>query len=682
LSASQRRDLFLATFAILALELAIIRWMSQQVRLFAYLNNVLLIAAFLGMGLGVGKRRPALLHWALPLLAVLCAVLGFSDRLGLTHLALPDQAIAMWGLATAPFLRSIAIVTALFLLVTAVFVCAGSIVGEIFAKSESLSAYAADLAGSLAGVVAMTIMSALQTPPPLWFAIGGLPLAWLSRRAIGWISLVATVALTWYSVGDAVFSPYYRIDLDRATRITGQPVRLSVNRDFHQYINDFSTDRINALTGETRENLRVAELVYRLPFLLSPRKGQALIVGAGTGNDAAAALRGGFQRVVAVEIDPRIVSIGRALHPEKPYDDSRVEVVVEDARAYFEQHRDERFDAIAFGLLDSHAVFSSMASLRLDNYVYTADSVRRAWGQLATPGVLSISFAAEDTEWISDRLFAIVRDATGVEPLVVRHGMQGGRFYIATKGMNLADVQRRYGITAVAPTALAETIRVPTDDWPFLYLKPGSVPYGYLTVLLMILLVALGGARWAFGATVFHRGRFDPVMFLMGAAFLLIETRGVTALSLLFGSTWIVNAAVFGGVLVIALGANALVRRWRFTDVRIAYAFLFAALTISYVIAPQALLELPMAVRGIVGSLVNALPIGFAGLAFSTLLRLSPQPEAALGSNLLGAVLGGCLEYVSMVVGLRALTLLALALYLGALFIIEQRRRANTAALA
>ena len=82
----------LATFGILALELALIRWTAGQVRAFAYFNNLVLIAAFLGMGLGValGRRRRGLMHWTLPTLAPLAAVLGLAEPLGLIHLAFPD----------------------------------------------------------------------------------------------------------------------------------------------------------------------------------------------------------------------------------------------------------------------------------------------------------------------------------------------------------------------------------------------------------------------------------------------------------------------------------------------------------------------------------------------------------------------------------------------------------------
>src|SRR5437763_148077 len=88
----------LATFGILALELALIRWTSSQVRVFAYFNNVVLICAFLGMGLGValGKKLPGLVYFALPALVVLAIPLTFSEQLNLVHLKFPDSSIALW----------------------------------------------------------------------------------------------------------------------------------------------------------------------------------------------------------------------------------------------------------------------------------------------------------------------------------------------------------------------------------------------------------------------------------------------------------------------------------------------------------------------------------------------------------------------------------------------------------
>jgi len=677
---NRRRDLFLATFAILALELALIRWMSQQVRLFGYLSNVLLISSFLGMGLGVGvgRRRPSLFQWTLPALAVLCAVLAFAGKLGIVHLSMPDDAIAMWGLLRAPsFFRSLAIVSLLFGAVTFVFVCAGTRVGAIFAESDSLDAYSADLAGSLAGVVAMAVLSLFETTPPVWFAVGAIPIAFLARQWKSWISLAAVVALTWLSVAGARFSPYYRIDIDRALPVIGNPVRISVNRDFHQYLLDLSDRRLAdpALAPDVGARLALIKRMYGLPFALSPKKDRALVIGAGTGNDVAAGLRAGFREVVAVEIDPRIQKIGRASHPERPYDNARVTPVNNDGRAYLEQHPTDRFNVIAFGLVDAHAMFSAMSTLRLDNYLYTTDSIRSAWEHLDSPGVLSVNFAAGRVPWISDRFVAIIREATGVEPVMVDHGLQQGRFYLVGKGVDLRAVFARHGVSTVPPGPQSDTIRVATDDWPFLYLKPGVVPYGYLSVLLLILITAVVGVRFAFGAGVLHHTRFDPVLFLMGAAFLLLETRGVTSLSLLFGSTWVVNSVVFAGILALAWIGNAFVRRVRTIDAQWPFVLLFLALALNYLAGPELLLQLPLVARGLAGGVVVGLPVGLAGIVFSTLLGRSGHPDAALGSNLLGAVVGGCVEYLSIVTGLRALVLLALALYLGAFLLLLRRRK-------
>jgi hypothetical protein len=268
---------------------------------------------------------------------------------------------------------------------------------------------------------------------------------------------------------------------------------------------------------------------------------------------------------------------------------------------------------------------------------------------------------------------AIVFEATGVQPIVVEHGLQQGRFYFVGKSVDLPARLARLGVRPIAPGPQAETIRVATDDWPFLYLKPGVVPYGYLAVLTLILTTAFVGVRIAFGAGVLHRRRFDPVLFLMGAAFLLLETRGVTSMSLLFGSTWIVNSAVFAGILALAWLGNALVRRLRITNVYWPFALLFGALLLNYFAGPELMLRLPLIARWLVAGVVVGLPVGLAGIAFSTLLARSEHPDASLGSNLLGAVVGGCIEYLSIITGLRALVLLALLFYLSALLLMRKR---------
>jgi spermidine synthase len=668
--------LAVGTFAILALELAVIRWMAQQVRIFAYLSNVLLMASFLGMGLGVaaGRRFPKLIHLALPSLALLAAILAYAPELHLVRIAFPDPTLSMWGGETLRsgerFLVNLTKISGLFLLVVWIFVCAGSAIGPLFASLQPLRAYTADLLGSLAGVLALTIAAALGTRPPVWLAIACLPLLVLSPRVLSALSAIAVVALGYRSIQGAVFSPYNRLDLTRAN--IDRALSLVANRDAHQNLYDLTTPHIAdpRQPPANRTALAAIRYLYDLPFRVPAQKRRALVVGAGTGNDVAAALRIGYGEVVSVDIDPVIIEIGRRLHPEHPYADRRVVPVVNDARAYFEQHRGETFDAVVFGLLDSHAMFSSMASLRLDNYVYTVEGIRAAWTHVAPGGALSVSFSTYPAPWITDRVYAIVAEATGQTPRVFAFPLMASKTFIVTKGPSLLPPYRT--LFEVRQETDLDATRVSTDDWPYLYLRPHTFPRGYLTMLVIILFIAAAGARFAFGTGVYGRG-FDPILFTMGAAFLLIETRGVTDLSLLFGSTWIVNAAVFAGVLIMALLANLAVERFRPRDLTPFFAALFAALLLSYLVRPALLLELPIVWRGIAGGLLNALPVGFAGVAFSKLLARSPDPTASLGSNLLGAMVGGCVEYLSMVTGLRFLTAVAVALY-GIAFVVAARR--------
>jgi hypothetical protein len=689
----QRAELFFATFGILALELAIIRWMSQQIRVFAYLNNVILIGAFLGMGLGValGRRRPGLVHATLPVLLVLAALLAFSSRIGLLHLGFPDTSVAMWGIyPAAHFGLALLQIMGLFALVVAVFVCAGAPVGAIFARIDSLEAYAADLAGSAAGVLAMTLLSAARTPPWIWFILGGIPFILLSRKWWSVLSLAMVVVLAWNSGRDALFSPYYRIDIFRNNRVAGGPMQLSVNRDFHQYMLDLSPARIAdpALDQGTRRRLAHADRAYRLPFEITQRRDRALVLGAGTGNDVAAALKSGFRRVVAVDIDPVIIATGRRLHPEKPYSDPRVHAVVNDARAYLEQNRDEPFDVVCFGLLDSHAMFSAMATLRLDNYVYTVEGLRQAWERVRPGGgVLSVSFSVGEREWLSDRLRRVIFEATGQVPTVIFHGVQGGRSFIVSKNAAVAiPTQPSPGAGAFFPIqqlpARDTDIRSSTDDWPFLYLKPDTVPWGYLSVLLGVSVFSLLATRAVFGGAGGGSSLVSLAMFFMGAAFLLVETRGVTTLSLLFGSTWLVNSAVFFGILITVWLANEFVKRRPPRRLEPYFLFLGLALLLNYAVPLASLLQMPLLARWILGGVLNALPVGAAGVVFSSLLRRADAPDRALGANLLGAVFGGCLEYVSIVTGLRALTLLALVLYLVALLFLIRNTGQTRAAVA
>jgi len=659
----ERLQIAVGTFGILALELGLIRWFSGQIRVFAYLTNVVLISAFLGMGLGllIGRRRPGLRHLTLPLLALLCVPLAYADRLHLVQMTFPDPSIHLWGAEGVPMsllltARAYACVLALVAGIVAVFTCAASPVGYLLTRNAGLRAYSADLLGSLAGTLAATAIMAFQAGPAVWLLVGAVPFLWLSRTVLSVVALAAVVLLGRASAGFAVYSPYNRIDVAQ----TELGLTLFVNRDYHQYMFDLS----DATGSEVRRRVRT---IYELPFVLGEPRGRALIIGAGTGNDVQAALRNGYASVGSVEIDPRIVELGRRLHPERPYDDPRVWVVLDDGRAFFEQYRGEPFDVIDYGLVDSHAMFTALSTLRLDNYLYTEEGLRAAWRHLKPDGVLAINFSVLGGPWLRDRIYRTLALATQTRPVLVEHDVHRGALFVAAREPARLNWARASPFpVSFAPPPSARFALTTSDDWPFLYLRPGVVPWGYLLVLgsiavgaTVLVIVAQGPAA--------RRDKFDWTLFLMGAAFLLIETRGVTSLSLLFGSTWVVNSAVFTGVLLMALLANALVARFRPSSTLVPFVLLLLSVLFVWSVDITALNRLPLLARGLLGGTMNALPVAFAGVVVSTLLARSASMASALGANVLGSVMGGCLEYLSMYAGLRALALLALALYLGAL---------------
>src|SRR5262249_57177043 len=138
----------------------------------------------------------------------------------------------------------------------------------------------------------------------------------------------------------------------------------------------------------------------------------------------AGAVRHGAPDVVAVEIDPAILDLGRRFHPEHPYDSPAVRLVNDDARSYFATST-ERFDVISFGLLDSHTT-TAMTNARLDHYVYTLESLRQAKSLLAHGGVLVLSFEAKKP-WIADRMAGALTQVFGTEPLSFRIPLTGYR---------------------------------------------------------------------------------------------------------------------------------------------------------------------------------------------------------------------------------------------------------------
>jgi hypothetical protein len=72
---------------------------------------------------------------------------------------------------------------------------------------------------------------------------------------------------------------------------------------------------------------------------------------------------------------------------------------------------------------------------------------------------------------------------------------------------------------------------------------------------------------------------------------------------------------------------------------------------------------------------ILSLPIVFSSILFSLLIQEHPQIDLALGSNLLGCMVGGCLEYTAMIFGYKILTLVLPGIYLIAILVVAQSNR-------
>ncbi len=200
-----------------------------------------------------------------------------------------------------------------------------------------------------------------------------------------------------------------------------------------------------------------------------------------------------------------------------------------------------------------------------------------------------------------------------------------------------------------------------TDDRPFPYLRTPGIPGFYLATIAFIVLASLLAVRATSGP--FRRMRPYADLFFMGAAFLLLETKHVVQFALLFGTTWFVNALVFAGVLVSVLAAIELARRYTPKRPELLYVALFAALGVAWVVPSRVLLSLDAAPRFLVAIALAFAPIFLANLIFAERFRDVSHATEAFGANLLGAMLGGVLEYLALLVGYRSLLIVAAVLY-------------------
>jgi hypothetical protein len=657
---SLRLRLVALSFLMLFLELAMIRWTASNNVHLAYLTNFVLMASFLGIGIGFlrAKSDRDLFPWAPPALALLVAfllVFPVSFSTSANHLE------GGFGWAALPRWVSL---TGIFILTVAVMACVGNGVARAFIKFDALEAYRLDILGSIGGIVVFSALAFLQMPPIVWAVIVSLLFVALLRvrwQLLGLVVVLALLTIESLSPNDH-WSPYYKVTADffPTTSVAGV--------DTHDVL-EISANNIPHQTAYPVSTLHQIQPFYFLPYqhLGDRGPGNVLIVGAGNGNDVAVALAQGAEHIDAVEIDPVIQALGRDHHPDHPYQDPRVTAHINDGRAFIQQN-DQHYDLILFALPDSLTLLAGQGSLRLENYLFTTESMQTVKEHLNPGGTFAMYNYYEP--FLVDRYASTLEHTYGTAPCVeVGDALAARHQAVLTAG----DGATR---NCASPWS-GEHIQLPTDDYPFPYLKTRTIPTFYLQTLALMLVASLLLVRVA-GARL--RGMTEYTdLALMGGAFLLLETKNVVQFALLFGTTWFVNSLVFAGVLLSVYAAIEAARHIELPQPRRLYPVLLLLLAVAWAVPQDSLLSLSPVPRFAAAVALAFAPIFVANLVFAQRFRQVGSATTAFAANLLGAIVGGMVEYLALVTGYRFLLVVVGLLYALA-FIATPRTSAVAAA--
>ena len=704
-STRRAADLFLVSFLILFMELACIRWFGSMVVYLTFFTNIALLAAFLGISVGclAASRRQNFVETVLPTLllgmTLACVVLYVYTMFSTIMIDVGGQGSPQQiffgteyrGRDISHFVVPLEAVAGLFFtLIALAFVGLGQVMGRAFATIPNrIAAYTVNIAGSLAGIAAFALVSYLRAPPVVWFAVIVVLCLyfvprWTPVQIGSQIVMFVLLALAANAVpiAQAIWSPYYKITYYPAKRL------INTNNIGHQEMID--VDRAGS--------------AYGLPHRLNRDAGGApfanvLIIGAGSGNDVAAALRYGVSHIDAVEIDPAINELGRRYHPNQPYSDPRVTVHIDDGRS-FVRRTGRKYDLVVYALVDSLVLHSGFSNIRLESFLFTQEAfadVRR----VLKPGGMFVAYNYYRQGWLVGRLQAMMAGTFGRPPLVMtlphkaeihpEQPLLPFTMVIGGEGDGIARLERRFaggeafwlsqqperGETVnrfaaqapasgnwdrIAPAAIQAQAHdeQATDNWPFFYLRQRLVPAinirGAIVVAVLSLAILLVFAPD-------RRLRPNWHMFFMGAGFMLLETKGVVHLALLFGSTWLVNSIVFFAILVMILCANLWVLVARPARLWPYYLLLAGSLVVAIFVPMNTFLGLPGVARIVASCAVVFAPVFFAGVVFGTAFRDAASPDIALGSNIAGAILGGISENLSLLIGFNNLLVLALVFY-------------------
>lgn len=715
---TQNRQLILVSFISLFLELLVIRLISTEIRIFAYLSNLVLLAAFMGLGSGmIIKRKVSITLCAVStFLAVVAASANYIVRWpnldfrffsGVTELLSPLSESYIW-LQTSTFSKTgivvgLILLFLLFINIVLIFIPLGQIIGNLLKNHKKpITAYSVNIIASLTGLWAFQVFSLIRFTPYFGIVLALFFLIFTTKDRFERFFILAVVVATIATVvpkekleSFTYWSPYQKLTLSAAEKDpsernpqpegwylevnnVGYMALLNISKDYQR----IAKEKLQELYSDQSPIDTQFSDSYSLPFKFKPLPKDVLIIGAGAGNDAAAAVREGqtllgpkgekpegyeqkIPKIDAVEIDPTIVEIGEKYHHEKPYRETNVNVIVDDGRSVMEK-TNKKYDLVIMGLADSHTLSSSLTNLRLDHYLYTKESLERIYEILKDDGVLFLTFEVT-RPWIGDRLNRGLVDVFGQQPEIFEvrsggvYGWGGYAFVTAKNPQNLKNIISNNPALGDFIEKNRKTFNTDTkpltDNWPYLYLDKPRLP-----ILHIIIASVFAAALFLLRKKLLGTSTLNWPMFLWGAAFLLFEFQNISKTSLLFGITWTTNLFTISAILILLLLSNLTVAK-KLISPKVAFVFLIASLIVQLVVPIHIFSSFNYLSKITAASFFLNLPVYFGGIIFTSLFVKAKDKANAMGSNFLGSVFGGLAEMITFVFGIHSLLIFVILFY-------------------
>ncbi len=719
---NNKTKLFAISFLILFIELALIRWIPAYLKLMSYFTNFILLACFLGIGIGcmcAGRRIRLFKYFPmfLAFIVIIIAIIYPLNYAGLLSYQTGNysESIIYFG-GTQHAINSLLqntivfmIVIFVFLIIAFLFSGPGQIMGELFNDIDNpVHAYSINIVASIFGIIAFSALSMLCLPAWLWFVVISIITLTLSCRSnilfiiqTAIFVILATSLAFMMNISNnskIIWSPYYRITYTKPL--------ININDIGHQLMVNYHND--------TNPAYNLANLIARDSH--SKIFEDVLVIGSGSGNDVAHQLLYGAKRIDAVDIEPTVIKIGKEDHPNKPYENANVSIINDDGRSFLKS-TEKKYDLIVYGAVDSITLMSGFSSVRLESYLFTTDAFEDVKKRLKPGGIFVINNYLRQN-WLSVRIYRMLETVFDQEPVLlmipnkrrisdldgpsdaislymagdishIKRAFQNNdnqyQMITETPWKNSSNGFAHNGFHAQSDESDIDVFSyndveviggheklLPNDNWPFVYLRRQSLPTHNLWGLFLIAILSCGLILTVAGKESVSKISFH--FFFLGAAFMLLETESITKLALIYGSTWFVNSVVFIAVLAMIFMANIYIIKRPIGSVYPAFFCLIASLIVNYLIGVDFYLGKGWFWENIISNIVIFCPIAFAALIFARSFSKSTRPAFDLSSNLLGIILGGLAEYASLKFGYNALLILAAILYFCAMFFMPRRR--------